>query len=754
MRRDSLSTKTAGLSVALLLCCVGWADAHPLGNFTINRFSRLQIADDRIEVRYVVDMAEIPAFQELQNLGATSARKPEPATLNTYLSRIAPQYANGLALTINDSPISLEVSSKNISFPPGAGNLPTLRVECNFIGRIPPHIGTGYLRFEDTNFRERIGWSEIAVGATGGISVFNSSVYGNSITDELKSYPGDMLSAPLNERAAELSWSLGPPPTGSHPLLQRDGRPIAARRDRLAELIAAPQITLQIALVGLLVAALLGAAHAFSPGHGKTIVGAYLVGSRGTPKHALFLGLTVTVTHTAGVILLGLLTLFASRFIMPERLFPILSFISGGMIVAIGLSLFVRRLRQALGFSAHQSHSHETDHPPEGLKRGHTHSHGGVEHSHLPPGADGPITWRSLLGLGISGGLLPCPSALVVLLAAISLGRIAYGLMLVVAFSVGLAATLSVVGLAFLYAGRFLKLSGGASSHPLVRAFSVLSSFAIACIGVIICYETLSASGIHLFSAGAVSAAPDANLGSMGAMAVLGLGLLFGLKHATEVDHVIAVSTIVSQHRNVLQSALVGGLWGLGHTASLVVVGTVVLAMRIAIPEGVARWLEFGVALMIIGLGANAFLRAYRGREGAHVHTHVHDDTAHSHLHFHENESPHETSVRPHSHAISRIGLKPLIVGAVHGLAGSAALTLLVLTQIGSALLGLLYLAVFGFGSIVGMLIMSGLVGLPFALTARKLTKFHHGLQATAGVFSIAFGLWYAYQTGSFLRFV
>ncbi|MBC7933268.1 MAG: urease accessory protein UreH, partial [Rubrivivax sp.] len=229
----------------------------------------------------------------------------------------------------------------------------------------------------------------------------------------------------------------------------------------------------------------------------------------------------------------------------------------------------------------------------------------------------------------------------------------------------------------------------------------------------------------------------------------LGLGLVFGLKHATEVDHVVAVSTIVSEHRNLWRAAVVGGLWGAGHTASLVVVGIFVLTLRVAIPETVAGWLEFAVALMIIALGVNAFARALRGRANAHVHRHEHDGVEHAHVHFHEHEAAHEAAkATGHTHAVTRIGLKPVLVGAMHGLAGSAALTLLVLAQIDSVVLGLLYLGVFGVGSIIGMMLMSGLVGLPFALGARRAGGLSYGLQLIVGALSIAFGLWYAYSTG------
>lgn len=240
----------------------------------------------------------------------------------------------------------------------------------------------------------------------------------------------------------------------------------------------------------------------------------------------------------------------------------------------------------------------------------------------------------------------------------------------------------------------------------------------------------------------------DTSLTSVGVFALIGLGLLFGLRHATEVDHVVAISTIVSEQRSVWRSALVGGLWGVGHSASLVIVGVLVLVFRITIPLSVTS-LEFGVALMIIGLGVLALTRVLRRRPDMHLHRHSHDGVSHVHMHFHEAPAQHDqTHASPHTHAVSVIGSKPMLVGMMHGLAGSGALTLLILTQIKSAWLGLLYLGIFGVGSIAGMLLMSGLIGLPFALSSRNLFAIHHRLQAAAAGLSIAFGLWYAYQTG------
>lgn len=232
---------------------------------------------------------------------------------------------------------------------------------------------------------------------------------------------------------------------------------------------------------------------------------------------------------------------------------------------------------------------------------------------------------------------------------------------------------------------------------------------------------------------------------TVGALTILGLGLVLGFKHATEVDHVVAVSTIVSEHRSIWRPSLVGALWGVGHTVSLLVTGVILLVFRVAIPSAVAAWLELGVALMIIGLGSLAFVRAIRRDPEVHFHRHNHNGQSHIHVHFHEGGTEHEGHTESHSHAVSQLGLKPFIVGSVHGLAGSAALTLLLLPQIESPLVGLLYLLVFGLGSIGGMLAISTLVGLPFAVADRGVARAHR-LQTFAGALSVIFGLWYFYK--------
>lgn len=249
----------------------------------------------------------------------------------------------------------------------------------------------------------------------------------------------------------------------------------APPRDYLARLLDQGHLGLGMLLAGMAVAFGLGALHALSPGHGKTIVAAYLVGSRSTARHAAFLGLMVTFTHTVSVFFLGFVTLFLSRYVLPEKIYPVLGAISGLSIVWIGGMLFYRRLRAARGHAAH-------DHRHDGAGAL-VHDHGdGHVHSHLP-GAD--VTMANLLALGASGGLVPCPSALVLLLSSVALGRIALGLTLLVAFSTGLAVVLMAIGMAALYARRLLPDSQKTARSVAFRYLPVASAALIACIGAV-----------------------------------------------------------------------------------------------------------------------------------------------------------------------------------------------------------------------------------------------------------------------------
>jgi ABC-type nickel/cobalt efflux system permease component RcnA len=224
--------------------------------------------------------------------------------------------------------------------------------------------------------------------------------------------------------------------------------------------------------------------------------------------------------------------------------------------------------------------------------------------------------------------------------------------------------------------------------------------------------------------------------------AALTLGFVLGLRHALDPDHLVAVSTIVSEHKSIKRSSLVGTFWGLGHTASLLGIGIVILLLRASIPAHFEPWMEAPVAAMLIVLGVSATWRVFRERGWqVHTHTHSHEDRApHTHVHLHAHEQ------HDHKHRLFRMGRKPFLVGLVHGVAGSAALTLAVLTTIPSVALGLLYITVFGIGSIGGMLLMSAMIGLPFAVTARRFSMVNGGIRLFAGVFSVLFGLMLAWN--------
>ena len=406
------------------------AQAHPLGNFTINRFSRVEVAGHRLYVRYVLDMAEIPTFQARQ-AGVSPA---------VYARRLA----QGLHLTIEGRPAILTPAAHALAFPMGVGGLHTMRLEAIFRG--PVVDGTSRVTVHDTNYADRIGWKEIVVGATT-----------PSLSDELRAYPKSLLQSPLDKTTATATLS---PTTDPVPALTR-GAALEAP-DRVADsgftrLIGRSHLSVLVILASLAAALFWGAAHALSPGHGKTIVTAYLIGKRGSPKDAALLGAIVTITHTIGVFALGLVTLGLSQWIVPDRLYPWIDLVAGVMVVAIGITVLRSRFMHA---AAH--------------RRGHEHHHSHHDHDH---------SRRGLLAVGVSGGLLPCPSALVVLLAAISLHRLAFGLVLIVAFSIGLALSITGIGLVAVLAKKaFAKRS---FDGLLVRMLPAVSAAVILVAGAV-----------------------------------------------------------------------------------------------------------------------------------------------------------------------------------------------------------------------------------------------------------------------------
>jgi ABC-type nickel/cobalt efflux system permease component RcnA len=416
------------LVVAAALLAPAVASAHPLGNFTINHFSRVEISGHRLYVRYVLDMAEIPTFQ---------AGRIDPRAYGRRIARKARLEVDGKASTL--APLGTA-----LAHPRGAAGLRTTRLEVILAG--PRLNEKASISYRDNNYRDRIGWKEIVIGNA------------KSISDELRAYPKSLLQSPLAITSVKTQLT----PTGGPdvPPALASGKTLEAP-DRVADagfsaLIGREHLSALVILASLAAAFFWGMAHALSPGHGKTIVAAYLVGQRGTPWHAAALGAIVTVTHTIGVFALGLVTLALSAFIVPEQLYPWLNLVSGVLVVAIGAAVFRSRL-------GHRSHTHD---------HGHQHHH----HEHDAPSR------RSLVAVGITGGLLPCPSALVVLLAAISLHRVAFGMLLIVAFSVGLALSITGIGLVAVFAKQVFKRAS--FDGRLVRLLPAASALVILVAGL------------------------------------------------------------------------------------------------------------------------------------------------------------------------------------------------------------------------------------------------------------------------------
>jgi ABC-type nickel/cobalt efflux system permease component RcnA len=465
--------------ILLASLCAGLAAAHPMGNFSVNHYARLEPGAHGVAIRYVMDLAEIPTFEMFQQWGS-GVDSQEKAIEQ------ARAWAANLEITVNGRHIPARVVRAHLALAEGAGNMQVARITADLQVDAAP----GALTYEDRNYQGRSGWKEI-VGPGG-----------KDRSAALTTYPQDPMVAPPQELKAAFSWTApaAPParpvehPATQAPVAETLPAPYPAAKatapasaaapgqvvkgDYLSRLLHRDEIGWQLTMIGIAVAFGLGAMHAMSPGHGKTIVAAYLVGSRGTFKHAMFLGAMVTFTHTASVFLLGFVTLFLSKYVLPEKLFPILGAISGLSIVWVGTMLFFRRLRARRHDHHHHDHDHDHDHTHR-----HVHDHGdGHRHSHVP---QGEITMGSLIALGASGGLVPCPSALVVLLSAISLGRTGLGILLLVGFSAGLAVVLMGMGVLVLCVGNLLPAGRQVTGSRTFQLLPVASAALIACVGLV-----------------------------------------------------------------------------------------------------------------------------------------------------------------------------------------------------------------------------------------------------------------------------
>jgi len=419
------------------------AAAHPLGNFSMNHIAEVSVSDGRVDVRYVLDQAEIPTFQERGVARAERVRRKRAEVLRR------------LRVTADGRPLALTPGTPTLALRPGAGGLQTTRFELT----LGAAVHARRVEVRDGTYPGRVGWRAIVARPGRGTAV-RSSVPATEPTHGLTRYPKDALSSPADIRSATLAArpgngtvsAPGADAKGTADGSRESGRATAG--DGLAGIFADASAGRGVLILLLLAAFGWGAVHALSPGHGKAMVAAYLVGTRGTARHAAALGATVTVTHTAGVLLLGVVALTLSAFILPEQLYPWLNLASGLLVVGVGAAVLRKRARR--------HHHHHHHHHPEDLST------------------------RGILAMGASAGLIPCPSALVVLLGAVAQHQLALGLVMIVAFSLGLAATLTALGIAVVHATK-LPVPGRVAA-----ALPTASAFAIVCVGVVL---TVQAAG-------------------------------------------------------------------------------------------------------------------------------------------------------------------------------------------------------------------------------------------------------------------
>jgi nickel/cobalt exporter len=466
----------AGLGFSIAL------NAHPMGNFSVNHYARLHFHDSRAELTYVLDLAEIPAFELLSQWQIDWKNQDR---LTAKSRQQAGEWVAYLKLVQTGRRLPLHVVSVTPTATEGAGGMPILRISIVASAAVQP----GGVSYEDGNYPGRAGWKEI---------VLNDA---KDISRGLTYYPTDPGITPPQDLTAHATVPPSHTPTAapvapivSAPVPQPATSPsftqqqpsapgTVVRGDYLSRLLQNRKLGWQLILFGILAAFGLGTMHALSPGHGKTIVAAYLVGSRGTLKHAGLLGLVVTFTHTSTVFLLGLGVLFFQQYVVPEKIVPVLGVISGLSIVFVGAMLLYRR-SMALIDGGH-GHVHLFGSRP------HTHEHqyarrrdGESEqpaHTHMP---EGSITPGSLIALGIGGGLVPCPSALVLMLSAIALGHPGLGLLLLIGFSSGLAAVLMGIGVLALYARNLLPDSKETAKRPIFQLIPVFSAVVVMVLGL------------------------------------------------------------------------------------------------------------------------------------------------------------------------------------------------------------------------------------------------------------------------------
>lgn len=466
------------------------ASAHPLGNFTINHLAIVQATGHQLRIRYVLDVAEIPTFQMLH---AASMREWSDAQVRIV--------TDDLAITVDGTPIALSPTGARATTRPGAGGLPTLYWSADFAA--PLSAGVHRLAVTDRVYANRtIGWSDIVVGSH------------TDATDALRLYPSALVSSP--RRVTQATFALASDGAVRDVALSEtqtsvSGAASLVRSNALSDMFSSSNRTPLFVLFTMLVAFGLGALHAIEPGHGKALLAFTLVGSRATVRQAGILALSLTFAHTIGVLLLGIVLFFAAGFVS-ESIYPWITLLSGAAVAIIGARNLARYLhaRGMVHAHAHTADHHHGDHDRDG-------------HSHAIPGS-GPIDFRAAIVAAMSGGIAPCPAAIVVMLAALRLHQLGYGILLIVIFSMGLAAVLTALGIAVVHGAAFLTKS--ARFERFIAAGPFVSAALISVVGAVMLGQGFVAQGVR---------ASSWLIAALALVAIVGYALTPAHSHATEV---------------------------------------------------------------------------------------------------------------------------------------------------------------------------------------------------------------------------
>lgn len=510
-RLRSANRFIAAIGIIVTILIAARADAHPLGNFTINHLTKVSVSADAITLTYVLDIAEIPTFQIMREHGIDGAQRE--ARLARWSADEVDFVASGLRVTSDGAGLRLVPDTPRATTRPGAGGLPTLYWVEEFHATLPAASGARHVEIQDAVYAGRIGWRDIVVAPQ------------DEPTNELRSYPNALLGSPRHLQGIRLTVAADGQVVARATEDETDMAPAASmsqiRSNALSDMLAKGASNPWLVLLTLLTAVGLGALHALEPGHGKTLLAVSLVGARATSKQALILAVGLTFAHTAGVLALGLLMLAAAQWIVPENVYPWITLASGMMVAMLGASTLSRYIKTRRGREhAHVPGQMNSTTPSEVAD--HEHDHG--DHQHVPPGS-APLSFGSVVLVAMSGNIAPCPAALVVLLAALTLHQLGYGLLVIVAFSVGLASVLTGLGIALVHGATWLSNRPGLEKA--VRYGPLVSATVIATIGAVMLGQGASASALH-------TPAPAVTLLVLAAIA----GYAFSPGHVHAGDHI------------------------------------------------------------------------------------------------------------------------------------------------------------------------------------------------------------------------